>query len=92
MNTQEDDTATGGPDVTADASARFPDIAALSYEQARDELVEIVARLEGGRLGLEESMTLWQRGEALAARCSSWLERAEESLSASRPDGNPPPG
>ena len=40
----------------------------LSYEQARDELISIVAQLEGGQIGLEASMTLWQRGEALAAR------------------------
>lgn len=71
--------------TAATGRARFPDIAQLGYEQARDQLVEIVSRLEGGRLGLEESLTLWQRGEALAEHCASWLQRAEQSLSAARP-------
>lgn len=56
------------------------DVADLSYEEARQELVELVARLEGGQAGLEESMRLWQRGEALAAHCQAWLDKAEESL------------
>jgi exodeoxyribonuclease VII small subunit len=55
-------------------------IAQLSYEQARDELVAIVAQLEGGQLGLEDSMRLWRRGEALAAHCSTWLDGAEAAL------------
>jgi exodeoxyribonuclease VII small subunit len=59
----------------------FPDIANLSYEQARDELISIVAQLEGGQIGLEDSMTLWQRGEALANHCSTWLDGAEAKLS-----------
>ena len=54
----------------------------MSYEQARDELVDLVARLENGQVGLEESMRLWQRGEALAAHCSHWLDRAEARISA----------
>ena len=54
----------------------------MSYEQARDELVDIVARLENGQAGLEESMDLWQRGEALAAHCGSWLDRAEARITA----------
>ena len=58
----------------------FPDIAELPYEAARDELVSIVAQLEGGQAGLEESMRLWRRGEALAAHCSTWLDEAESSL------------
>jgi exodeoxyribonuclease VII small subunit len=56
------------------------DIANLTYEQARDELISIVAQLEGGQIGLENSMTLWQRGEALAAHCSTWLDGAEAKL------------
>lgn len=56
-------------------------VAELSYEQARDELIDVVAQLEGGQLGLEESMRLWQRGEALAAHCSTWLDGAEAALS-----------
>jgi exodeoxyribonuclease VII small subunit len=58
----------------------FPDIAELPYEAARDELVAIVAQLEGGQVGLEESMRLWRRGEALAAHCSTWLDEAETTL------------
>ena len=57
--------------------ARRRGVADLSYEQARDELIGVVAQLEGGQLGLEESMRLWQRGEALAAHCSTWLDGAE---------------
>ena len=63
-------------------AADFPDIADLTYEQARDELIAIVAKLEGGQIGLEDSMTLWQRGEALAAHCSLWLDGAEAKLAA----------
>jgi exodeoxyribonuclease VII small subunit len=55
-------------------------VAALGYEAARDELVDIVARLEAGQVGLEESLTLWQRGEELAAHCQQWLDRAEARL------------
>src|SRR5699024_11838458 len=46
-----------------------PDISTLSYEQAREELVMTVKRLETGNLPLEESLRLWERGEALADRC-----------------------
>lgn len=61
-------------------SADLSDIPGLTYEDARAELVDIVGRLEAGRAGLEESMTLWERGEALAAHCSTWLDRAEARL------------
>ena len=46
----------------------------LSYEQARDELAEVVKRLEAGELTLEQSLELWERGERLAAICTEWLE------------------
>lgn len=61
------------PEVTAEHA----DVAGLGYEQARDELVDIVARLENGQAGLEESMRLWERGEVLAAHCGQWLDAAE---------------
>jgi len=61
-------------------TADFPDVKDLTYEQARDELISIVAKLEGGQIGLEDSMTLWQRGEALANHCSTWLDGAEAKL------------
>ncbi|MFS0886087.1 exodeoxyribonuclease VII small subunit [Aeromicrobium sp. 179-A 4D2 NHS] len=53
-----------------------PDPADLSYEQARDELVAIVQRLETGGTTLEESLALWERGEALAEACQRWLDGA----------------
>jgi exodeoxyribonuclease VII small subunit len=56
------------------------DVQGLSYEQARDQLISIVAQLEGGQIGLEESMALWQRGEALAKHCNTWLDGAEAKL------------
>ena len=49
------------------------DVAELSYEQARDELITVVNGLEQGSSTLEESLALWERGEALAARCEEWL-------------------
>ena len=58
----------------------LPDIANLTYEQAREELISIVAQLEGGQIALEDSMTLWRRGEALATHCSTWLDGAEAQL------------
>lgn len=64
------------------AKAVLSDIKNLTYEQARDELISIVAQLEGGQIGLEESMALWQRGEALATHCGTWLDGAEAKLTA----------
>jgi exodeoxyribonuclease VII small subunit len=43
-------------------------------------LISIVAQLEGGQIGLEDSMALWQRGEALATHCNTWLDGAEAKL------------
>lgn len=63
------------------------DIAALTYEQARDELVQVVSRLEAGGEPLEASLALWERGEALAARCQEWLDGAREKLDAARSGG-----
>ncbi|MEU0049677.1 exodeoxyribonuclease VII small subunit [Streptomyces sp. NPDC006309] len=54
----------------------------LSYEQARDELVEVVRRLEAGGTTLEESLALWERGEELARVCRRWLEGARARLDA----------
>ncbi len=54
----------------------------LSYEAARDELVEVVRRLEVGGTSLEESLTLWERGERLAAVCQRWLDGARARLEA----------
>jgi exodeoxyribonuclease VII small subunit len=61
----------------------------LGYEQARDELAEVVRALETGGLSLDESVALWERGEALAKRCEDQLagarERVEEVLNAHTP-------
>ncbi|MET7478767.1 exodeoxyribonuclease VII small subunit [Streptomyces sp. NPDC005648] len=54
----------------------------LGYEQARDELIEVVRRLEAGGTTLEESLALWERGEELARVCRRWLEGARARLDA----------
>lgn len=54
----------------------------ISYEQAREELVEVVRRLEAGGTTLEDSLSLWERGEVLAQICQSWLDGAKKRLDA----------
>lgn len=66
---------------TPDAST---DVAQLSYEQAREELINVVSQLEAGGASLEQSLALWERGEALAARCEAWLEGARQRLDSAR--------
>ncbi|MFC8589363.1 exodeoxyribonuclease VII small subunit [Streptomyces sp. NPDC057217] len=58
------------------------DGAALGYEQARDELIEVVRRLEAGGATLEDSLALWERGEELAKVCRLRLEGARARLDA----------
>ncbi|GAA2007365.1 MULTISPECIES: exodeoxyribonuclease VII small subunit [Nocardioides] len=53
-----------------------------SYEAAREELVEVVRRLEAGGTTLEESLALWERGEHLARVCQDWLDGARQRLDA----------
>jgi exodeoxyribonuclease VII small subunit len=60
------------------------DIQAMSYEQARDELVAVVGQLEQGGIALEDSIGLWERGEALATRCEEWLLGARARLDAAK--------
>ncbi|AZQ78011.1 MAG: exodeoxyribonuclease VII small subunit [Flaviflexus sp.] len=60
------------------------DVAGLSYEDARQQLIEIVTRLEQGTGSLEESITAWERGEALARRCQQWLDGARARLQAAQ--------
>jgi exodeoxyribonuclease VII small subunit len=60
----------------------------LSYEKARDELIEVVRRLEAGGTTLEESLALWERGEQLAAACQEWLDGARERLAAAMEQSN----
>lgn len=59
-------------------------VQSLSFEAARDELVRVVAELEQGAPTLEQSLALWERGEALAARCEEWLLGAKRRLEAAR--------
>ena len=76
-------------DAPASSTAAEPD---LSYEQAREELVEVVRRLESGGSNLEESLALWERGEKLAQVCQSWLDGARRRLEAAlQKDGEGPP-
>jgi exodeoxyribonuclease VII small subunit len=63
-------------------SAAEPEV--LSYEQARDELIVIVQRLESGGVPLEDSLALWERGEQLAAICQQWLDGAKAKIEATR--------
>ena len=60
-----------------------------TYEQAREELADVVRRLEAGGLTLEESLGLWERGEQLAELCQHWLDRARERLAQATPGGQP---
>jgi len=59
----------------------------LTFEQAFGELEETVQKLEAGGLTLEESLALFERGQALAARCNVRLDEAELQISELTPDG-----
>ncbi len=78
MSAEAEPTGNGGTQPAADGGPAT----ALSYEQARDQLTEVVRRLEGGGLTLEQSLDLWERGERLAAICEQWLEGARARLAA----------
>ena len=71
----------GSPKAAADAAPE-----AAAYEHARDELASVVARLESGGLSLDESLTLWERGEHLAAVCTRFLDGARERVDAAFAD------
>ena len=60
----------------------------LTYEQARDQLVSVVTKLEAGGTTLEESLDLWQRGEELAKICEQYLEGARAKLDAAANAGS----
>ncbi len=78
----QQDPAPGNGGQRDDTARDAAGAGALSYEQARDELVEVVKRLEAGGLTLEQSLRLWERGEQLAAVCEEWLEGARARLTA----------
>ena len=67
----------------SDAASKAP-----SYEEAREELVEVVRTLEAGGTTLEESLALWERGEALAKVCQEWLDGARKRLDEARGDAS----
>jgi len=60
---------------------------APTYEEAREELIEVVRTLEAGGTTLEESLALWERGEALAKICQEWLDGARKRLDEAMGDG-----
>ncbi|WP_371856002.1 exodeoxyribonuclease VII small subunit [Nocardia alba] len=72
----------GSESTAADTLA---EIAGFGYERARDELINVVKMLEQGGLDLDDSLVLWERGEALATRCEQHLagarRRVEDALS-----------
>ena len=75
-----------------DKKATQTDGEELSYEAAREELVETVRRLEAGGTTLEESLALWERGEHLATVCQQWLDGVRERLDAASADDGDDPG
>ena len=56
------------------------DVKAMSFEQALDELEKIVGKLESGQAPLQESITIYERGEALKAHCETLLKTAEARI------------
>ena len=71
--------------------SRAVDGSELTYEQARDELVQVVQRLESGGVPLDESLALWERGEHLAAVCQQRLDGAKAKVDAARARSEAPP-
>jgi len=90
--------ATAGSGSDARPGKRAPETDApgrMPYEQARDELTDLVKRLEAGGLTLEQSLQLWERGQQLAAICEEWLEGARARLAtalARQDEGSETPG
>ena len=82
----------GAPKV--DGVPDDPDEPRPTYEQAREELVDVVRKLETGAATLEESLALWGRGEALATICQQWLDgaraRLDEAVARDRGGAQPP--
>ncbi len=66
-----------------------PDISAMSFEEALRSLEEVVRRLEGGEVPLDESIALYERGEALRSHCQARLDAAQERIEkiVAGPDG-----
>ena len=64
-------------------------ISKLGYEEARDELIEVVRQLEHGGLDLDASLKLWERGEELAKRCEEHLDGARQKVADTLAAGTP---
>lgn len=71
------------------ATPAATEVEELSYEDAREQLVKVVSQLEAGGVSLEQSLALWERGEALADHCEQWLEGARKRLAAARDQAEP---
>ncbi len=67
------------------------DIAEMTFQQAMDELEQIVAKLESGTVELEESIAIYERGEALRAHCDALLKNAEAKVEKITLDANGKP-
>lgn len=67
--------------------AEAADVGALSFEDAFEALAAVVAQLEDGELALEEALALFERGQALAARCGQLLDEAELKVKTLAPGG-----
>ena len=78
--------------MTEQPGAGQPQEQQPGYEQAREELVDVVRRLESGGTTLEESLALWERGEELARICQGWLEGAKQRLDAALSEREQPGG
>ena len=76
----EDNTNNGTNNTNNGEQQKFRPLDQLSYEQARDELVEVVKILELGQMSLDESLKYWERGEALAKRCEVLLDGASKRI------------
>jgi len=74
------------PEPTTQPTSQSAPAPELSYEAAREELVDVVRRLEAGGTTLEESLALWERGEQLATACQRWLDGARQRLDAALED------
>ncbi|MGW5436330.1 exodeoxyribonuclease VII small subunit [Nocardia asteroides] len=68
------------PDAGTEPTDTLAEIAGFGYERARDELVNVVKMLEQGGLDLDDSLALWERGEALAGRCEQHLAGARKRV------------
>jgi exodeoxyribonuclease VII small subunit len=77
------------------AETNYSDIKKMPFERAIEELESIVRRLEEGKVPLEESVAIYERGEVLKARCEELLRQAEArvekiTLASGKPTGSEP--